>query len=85
MEVVAVPENLCKWQWKSNLDFPIDRNNSCFPCQAQILYELNDIRPQKRFNLLPYVFAGKGGERGDDGFVFDPAHFYLKIQYLFRL
>lgn len=68
-----------------NIDFPIDRNNSCFPCQAQIVYELNDIRPQKRFNLLPYVFDGKGGERGDDGIVFDPARFNVGLSGLMDL
>lgn len=45
-----------------NMSFPIDRNNACLPCQAKEKIVLDDIKPKKRFNLLPYAFGGVSGE-----------------------
>ena len=44
-----------------NLNFPIDRNNSCLPCQATSFITLKNIKSKNRVNVLPYVYVGLDG------------------------
>lgn len=46
-----------------NINFPLDLNNSCFPCQTPEKIILKNIKPKKRRNFLPYVYGGLSGER----------------------
>lgn len=41
-----------------NINFPIDRNNSCFLCQSPDQLVLKNIKPDQRLFFLPYVFSG---------------------------
>lgn len=41
-----------------NLNFPLDRNNSCFICQSPAKLVLKNIKAKNRVNLLPNVFSG---------------------------
>lgn len=49
-----------------NLNFPLDRNNSCFICQSPAKLVLENVKPKNRVNLLPNVFSGVTAERVDD-------------------
>lgn len=53
-----------------NLNFPLDRNNSCFICQSPDKLVLENVKSQNRFNLLPNVFSGVSGEHNGDQLVF---------------
>ena len=46
-----------------NINFPIDLNNTCLPCQTPEKITLKNIKPKKRRNFLPYAFGGVSGER----------------------
>lgn len=41
-----------------NINFPIDRNNSCLICQTPDQLKLEGVEPEKRLFFLPYVFTG---------------------------
>ena len=68
-----------------NLDIKIDRNNPCFPCQASLEYVLEAIEPEKRFNLLPYIFAGRGGSRDEGVFNYEKPNFNIGLSGLMDL
>ena len=44
-----------------NINFPIDLNNPCLPCQATTSIQLENIKSKNRVNLLPYVYGGLDG------------------------
>lgn len=44
-----------------NINFPIDLNNPCLPCQTPTEITLQNIKSKNRFNLLPYVYGGLEG------------------------
>ena len=44
-----------------NINFPIDLNNPCLPCQATTSIQLENIKSKNRVNLLPYVYSGLDG------------------------
>jgi len=44
-----------------NINFPIDRNNPCFPCQATSFITLKNVKSKNRVNVLPYVYSGLNG------------------------
>jgi hypothetical protein len=44
-----------------NINFPLDRNNPCLPCQATSVITLENIKSKNRVNLLPYVYGGLDG------------------------
>lgn len=44
-----------------NINFPIDLNNPCLPCQATTSIQLENIKSKNRVNLLPYVYNGLDG------------------------
>ena len=46
-----------------NIDFPIDLNNPCLPCQAKSTLTLENVRSKNRVNLLPYVYGGLDGTK----------------------
>ena len=41
-----------------NINFPIDLNNPCLPCQTKSNITLKNIESKNRVSLLPYVFGG---------------------------
>ena len=41
-----------------NLNFPIDLNNSCLPCQTPTSITIKNIESKNRVSLLPYVYGG---------------------------
>jgi len=49
-----------------NLNFPIDLNNPCLPCQTETSITLKNIQSKNRVNLLPYVYGGLSGTREND-------------------
>ena len=44
-----------------NINFPIDLNNPCLPCQTPTEITLQNIKSKNRVNLLPYVYGGLEG------------------------
>ena len=44
-----------------NINFPIDLNNPCLPCQTPTDITLQNIKSKNRVNLLPYVYGGLEG------------------------
>ena len=44
-----------------NINFPIDLNNPCLPCQTPTELTLQNIKSKNRVNLLPYVYGGLEG------------------------
>ena len=44
-----------------NINFPIDLNNPCLPCQTPTELTLQNIKSKNRVNLLPYVYVGLEG------------------------
>ncbi|MGC6479920.1 MAG: hypothetical protein ACON42_06045 [Flavobacteriaceae bacterium] len=46
-----------------NINFPIDLNNPCLPCQVETTIALKNIKPKKRFNLIPYTSGIIDGQR----------------------
>jgi len=44
-----------------NINFPIDLNNPCLPCQTPTEITLRSIKSKNRVNLLPYVYGGLEG------------------------
>ena len=44
-----------------NINFPIDLNNPCLPCQATSVITLENVKSKNRVNLLPYVYGGLEG------------------------
>ena len=48
-----------------NINFPIDLNNPCLPCQTPTAITLEGIKSKNRVNLLPYVYGGLSGEQTD--------------------
>jgi hypothetical protein len=44
-----------------NINFPIDLNNPCLPCQTPTKLSLKNIQSKNRINLLPYVYGGLDG------------------------
>ena len=44
-----------------NINFPIDLNNPCLPCQATTSIQLENIKSKNRVNLLPYVYGDLDG------------------------
>lgn len=49
-----------------NLNFPLDRNNSCFICQSKENLVLENIKSKNRVNLLPNIFSGVSAELSND-------------------
>ena len=68
-----------------NIDFPVDRENPCFICQAQQELQLENITPQKRFNLIPYVFGGRSGSSSGTSFEYEKPNFNAGVSGLFDL
>lgn len=46
-----------------NINFPIDLNNSCLPCQTPTTLTLKNIKSKNRVNMLPYVYGGLDGTK----------------------
>ncbi|MBL6870606.1 MAG: hypothetical protein ISQ98_02670 [Flavobacteriaceae bacterium] len=44
-----------------NINFPIDLNNPCLPCQTPTEITLQNIKSKNRVNLLPYFYGGLEG------------------------
>ena len=44
-----------------NINFSIDLNNPCLPCQTPTEITLQNIKSKNRVNLLPYVYGGLEG------------------------
>ena len=48
-----------------NLNFAIDRNNPCLPCQVPSILELKGIESKNRVTLIPNIVGSAVGERTD--------------------
>lgn len=53
-----------------NINFPIDLNNPCLPCQVKTTLQLQNIKPKRRFNLIPYSSGLVDGSREEADFNF---------------
>lgn len=53
-----------------NLNFPIDLNNPCLPCQTETSITLKNIKSKNRVNLLPYVYGGLSGLQENQVFAY---------------
>ena len=53
-----------------NMNFPIDLNNPCLPCQTPASITLKNIEPKNRVSLIPYVYGGLSGEGDGDSFAY---------------
>lgn len=54
-----------------NINFPIDLNNPCLPCQVKTTLKLKNIKPKRRFNLIPYSSGIINGSREERDFAFE--------------
>jgi hypothetical protein len=54
-----------------NINFPIDLNNPCLPCQATTRIRLQNIKAKNRVNLLPYVYSGLDGTTTNNTLSYD--------------
>lgn len=68
-----------------NINFPIDLNNPCLPCQTTTTITLEGIQSKNRVNLLPYVFGGLSGDRSGDGLNYDKPNGTIGLSGLFDL
>ena len=53
-----------------NINFPIDLNNTCLPCQTKTFITLKNIESKNRVNLLPYVFGGLSGTQENESLTY---------------
>lgn len=60
-------------------NYPIDRNNPCFACQVTSEITFNDIKPELRFNLIPYFYSGVQGESDEGSIKYGKPEFNLGI------
>ena len=58
-----------------NINFPLDLNNSCFPCQTPEKIILKNIKPKQRRQLLPFAFGGLSGERENNSIVYGKGNY----------
>jgi len=68
-----------------NLNFPIDLNNPCLPCQTTTSITLKAIESKNRVSLLPYTYGGLSGERGADGLKYGKPNGTVGLSGLFDL
>lgn len=68
-----------------NINFPIDLNNPCLPCQATSSITLEGIESKNRVNLLPYVYSGLEGNRIKEPFAFQKPTATVGLSGLFDL
>jgi len=64
---------------RENLDFQIDRNNACVICQIKSELVFKNIKPNLRFNLLPYVYSGVEGQVEDNSLKYGKPEFSIGI------
>jgi hypothetical protein len=53
-----------------NLNFPVNLNNPCLPCQTPTYITLKDIESKNRVSLLPYVYSGLSVDRKDNALMY---------------
>jgi len=68
-----------------NLNFPIDLNNPCLPCQTPTSLTLKNIESKNRVSLLPYVYGGLSGEGDSNGFAYGKPQGTVGLSGLFDL
>ena len=68
-----------------NINFPIDLNNPCLPCQATSTLILKDIKSKNRVNLLPYLYSGLEGTAENLKLNFDKPTATIGLSGLFDL
>ncbi|MDO7611094.1 MAG: hypothetical protein MUQ72_00655, partial [Flavobacteriaceae bacterium] len=68
-----------------NLNFPIDLNNSCLPCQTPTSITIKNIESKNRVSLLPYVYGGLSGEEDTSGFAYGKPQGSFGLSGLFDL
>lgn len=68
-----------------NINFPIDLNNPCLPCQATSTISLEGVQSQNRVNLLPYIYSGVEGKRSQAQFEFQKPTASIGLSGLFDL
>lgn len=67
------------------LNFAYNRSNPCMVCQTPDQITLDNIKPKKRVNLIPYVFGGRSGNLEDDVFIHDKIQVNVGLSGLFDI
>tara|TARA_B100000686_G_C16805908_1_gene990396 strand:+ start:13999 stop:16158 length:2160 start_codon:yes stop_codon:yes gene_type:complete len=60
-------------------NYAIDRNNPCFACQVKTEVKFNDIEPELRFNIIPYIYSGIQGQKNQNSIQFGEPEFNIGI------
>ncbi|MDG1052979.1 MAG: sugar-binding protein [Flavobacteriaceae bacterium] len=68
-----------------NINFPIDLNNPCLPCQTKSNITLKNIESKNRVSLLPYVFGGLSGFQENENLSYEKPFGDVGLSGLFDL
>ena len=68
-----------------NINFPIDLNNPCLPCQTKSNITLKNIESKNRVSLLPYVFGGLSGVQENENLSYEKPFGDVGLSGLFDL
>lgn len=68
-----------------NINFPIDLNNPCLPCQTPSTITLKGIESKNRVTLLPYVYGGLSGEGDQEGLTYGKPQGTIGLSGLFDI
>jgi hypothetical protein len=68
-----------------NINFPIDLNNPCLPCQTKSNITLKNIESKNRVSLLPFVFGGLSGFQENENLSYEKPFGDVGLSGLFDL
>jgi hypothetical protein len=68
-----------------NINFPIDLNNPCLPCQTKSNITLKNIESKNRVSLLPYFFGGLSGFQENENLSYEKPFGDVGLSGLFDL
>ena len=60
-------------------NYPVDRNNPCFACQVTSEVVFKNIKPELRFNIIPYIYSGVEGLKNGNSILYGKPEFNIGV------